>query len=810
MTDRGETTAQALDPAHSADTGKALAELTPEAHQLRRQNEYLSALHETALGLINRLDPVDLLEAIVTRASQLVGTSHAHVYLVDSERNEIEVKVAIGAVSHFRGYRLKRGEGLAGRVWQTGEPLVVDDYDRWPSRAPSFPYALLHGVVGMPLKSGADVVGVMVLAYVEQGRTFGYDELDLLSRFAQLAALTLDNARLYASAQQALAERKQAEQLERDRNRVLEMVAKSAALPDILTQITLMVERQHPGVLCSILLLRDGRLYHGAAPSLPDAYTHAIDGMAIGPAAGSCGTACYRGDAVIVDDIATDPLWEAYRELGLSNGFRACWSVPILSSAGQVLGAFAMYCREPRRPRDADLKMIETARSQAAVAIEHRQLTDQLAYQAHHDALTGLPNRVLYEDRLQQALAHAHRDGRFVALFMIDLDRFKRINDTLGHHVGDLVLTQVAQRLRACVRGNDTLARWGGDEFILILTDLNTPNDAAHIAETVLDILRMPFTIDEHELFVTASIGISLYPTDSQDPGELLRHADSAMYRADEQGKNAYEFFAPDVGAAASERLRIENQLRRAVERGELEVYYQPQVVVRSGRLMGVEALLRWNHPERGVLPAAEFISIAEESGLIVPIGTWLLEEACRQARSWQRSGFYPLLRVAVNVSTMQFRRPDFLESVVRALAQADLAAGFLELELVESLMMRDVEASARQMDGLRALGVTIAIDDFGTGYSSLSYLHRFRIDSLKIAQSFIQGIEGTETTRPLVQAIVAVARNLEIRVTAEGVETPQQLRFLRRLGCDRAQGYLLGKPLPVREFEAFLGRSRF
>jgi len=798
----GHTKAQAHQSSHPTGA-RADAPALPPAEEQLRQNGYLAALHETILGLINRLDLEDLLEAIVSRAGQLAGTSHGHIGLVLPGKDELEVKVAIGALSHFLGYRLKPGEGLSGRVWQTGEPLIVDDYEVWPGRSAQFPPALVHGIVGLPLTSGSEVVGVMVLAHVERGRIFGQHELDLLSRVAQLASLALDNARLYA-------ERKQAEQLERDRNRVLEMAAKSEPLPDILGQIALLVEHQRPGVLCSILLLREERLYHGAAPSLPETYIQAIDGMAIGPTAGSCGTACYRGEMVIAGDITTDPLWEGYREVGLSHGIRACWSVPLVSSASRVLGAFAMYCREPCQPKDADLALLEMARRMAAISIEYRQLADQMAYQAHHDALTGLPNRVLYEDRLQDALARSRRDGRLVALFMIDLDRFKRINDTLGHHIGDLLLMQVAQRLRGCARGTDTLARWGGDEFTMILTDLNTPHDAAHIAEKVLEVLRVPFTVEEHELFVTASIGISLYPTDSRDPEELLRHADSAMYRAEEQGKNTYEFFAPDVGATASERLRIENQLRRALERGELEVYYQPLVVIRTGQLVGAEALLRWNHPEQGILPAGKFIPIAEESGLIVPIGTWVLEEACRQTKAWQQAGFFPFLRVAVNVSTVQFRRPDFVESVVRALEHAGLAAGFLELELVESLMIRDVEASTRQMDGLRALGVTIAIDDFGTGYSSLSYLHRFQIDTLKIAQPFIQGIDGPESTRPLVQAIVAVARSLGIRVTAEAVETPRQLRFLRRLGCDKAQGYLLGKPLPVKEFDAFLRRSRF
>ena len=808
MSDGGQTTAQAFHRGHYETTRKGAAGLKPDAQQLIRQHEYLSALHETALEVINGVDLIELCRGIVARAGRLVGTSHAQVYHLDPATGEMEAKVATGALAYFRGRRLAPGEGASGRAWKTGQPVVVEDYDRWSGRLASFSHGRVSSVVAIPLKSVSEVVGLFIVAHVQPGRTFGQDELDLLSRFAQLASLALNNARLHASTQQALAERQQAEELQRDRNRVLELVAKGDPLPDVLKQIALTVERQHPGVVCSVLLLRQGSLYLGAAPSLPDAYVQAIDGLPVGPTAGSCGTACHRAETVIVEDIATDPLWEGYRELGLRHGIRACWSVPILSGAGQVRGTFAMYSREPRHPQETDLALLEMARDLAGLAIEHRRLTEQLDHQAHHDALTGLPNRALCEDRVHQAVARARRDKRVLALFMIDLDRFKRVNETLGHHVGDLLLVEVAQRFRACIRENDTLARWGGDEFAMILTDLETPAGAAHIAERVLDVLRAPIVVEEHELFVTASIGISLYPTDSGEPAELLRLADNAMYRAEEHGHNAYKFFAPAVGAAASERLLIENQLRRALNRGELEVYYQPQVVVRSGKLAGMEALLRWNHPELGLLTAGKFISIAEESGLIVPIGIWLIEQACRQTRSWQRLG-YPSLRVAVNVSAMQFKRPDFVESIVRAFQRTELAAGCFEIELMESPMLRDVDAAARRIEACRSLGVGVAIDDFGTGYSSLSYLHRFRIDNLKIGQSFIQGIEAGEHSRQLVQAIIAVARSLGIRVTAEAVETPQQLRILRRLGCERAQGYLFAQALPVNEFEAFLKRSR-
>lgn len=800
-------------PAASGEPAGAKAEATdtlPTGDRLRRQHAYLSALHETALGLINRLDLSGLLEAIILRAGRLVGAEHGHIYLVDPEKDEIEAKVAVGTVSHFLGMRMKRGEGLAGRIWETGEPIIVEDYDTWAGRSPQFPYAVIHSVVGMPLKSGEDVIGVMILAYTDPGHVFGQDELELLSRFAQLASLALDNARLYSSLRDALTERKQAEQLERDRNRVLEMIAKGEPLPRILEQIAILIERQRPGALCSILLLYDGRLYHGAAPSLPDDYMRAVDGLPIGPRAGSCGTACFRSETVITEDIAIDPLWDGYREIGLRYGLRACWSVPIFSSTDQVLGAFAMYSRAPCRPQAAELELLEAARRMAAIAIEQHRLTDRLIHQAHHDPLTGLPNRVLYEDRLQQALLHAEREGQFVALLLIDLDRFKRINDTFGHHVGDQLLREVGQRLRACARQNDTVARWGGDEFTMVLTNLETPEDAARVAERVLQVLRVPVCIEGHEFFITASIGISVFPSDGRNPEELLRHADSAMYRAEEQGKNTYAFFSPQVAAVAAERLKIETRLQRALEHHEFVLYYQPIVDLATARTIGAEALMRWCPADGEIIPASQFISVAEESGLIVPIGAWALEEACRQARAWQRQGYCSWLRVSVNVSAIQFRRPDFEEITLRALREAGLAAQFLELELTESLVMREIETSGRQLKSLRTLGITIAIDDFGTGYSSLSYLPRLPVDILKIGRSFIRQVEGDPGVRQVIKAIVALARSLRIPVTAEGVETPEELHFVRRVGCARAQGNLFGRPMSAEEFGRFLMRSRF
>jgi diguanylate cyclase (GGDEF)-like protein len=483
--------------------------------------------------------------------------------------------------------------------------------------------------------------------------------------------------------------------------------------------------------------------------------------------------------------------------LALANQFAACWSVPILAGNGKVLGTFAVYQRKPGRPEKAQLALLQMSSGSAAIAIEQRQLTDQLAYQAHHDALTALPNRLLFQDRLRQSIVQARRTETMVALLYLDLDRFKLINDTLGHASGDTLLRQVATRLKSCLRETDTLARISGDEFTVIATGLKNPQHASLVAETILKALRDPFEAEDQELYVTASVGISVYPRDARDAETLQRNADNAMYRAKSRGKNRFEFFLPEMSKSMLQRLEVETQLRRALERGEFCVHYQPQFDLQSGRLVGQEALLRWNHPKLGSIAPDQFIPIAEENGLIVPIGAWVLQEACRQTSAWRKAG-YSLRGVSVNVSAVQFSRPDFVDTVDAVLKSSGLEPRSLELELTESLVIRDVRESANKMEKLRALGVQISVDDFGAGYSSLSYLQRLPIDILKLDRSFVEECKTENGSSSLVRGIVTLAHSLGIGVTAEGVETQQQLDLVHYSGCDKAQGFLLGRPSPA------------
>jgi diguanylate cyclase (GGDEF)-like protein len=431
----------------------------------------------------------------------------------------------------------------------------------------------------------------------------------------------------------------------------------------------------------------------------------------------------------------------------------------------------------------------------------------QLEHAATHDSLTGLPNRLLLTDRLAQATAQSERYSRGFAVLVIDLDRFKSINDSLGHIAGDEMLTEVARRLRAVLRKADTLARLGGDEFVLVLNEIAAARDAESVASKLLASLAVPVVLSGIEVQISASIGISLFPQDGVDAESLLKHADAAMYHAKKNGRNAFQFFAPVMNVFARERLELESGLRRALAQSEFELHYQPKVDVGTGRIESAEALIRWRHPKRGLTAPSGFIPIAEETGLIVPIGEWVLREACRQARAWQTGGLRPL-RIAVNLSPQQFKQKSLIATVKNALEAARLDPGYLELELTESAVMHDAESSIQVLRQLSTLGVRISVDDFGTGYSSLSYLRRLPLDKLKIDRSFIREVVASRDDAEIVRAIISLAHSLHLKVIAEGVETAEQLSFLRGLGCDQYQGFHCSPPVPVGEFERILSNT--
>jgi diguanylate cyclase (GGDEF)-like protein/PAS domain S-box-containing protein len=462
------------------------------------------------------------------------------------------------------------------------------------------------------------------------------------------------------------------------------------------------------------------------------------------------------------------------------------WTTRLLDPDGEVSGVMAIV---------ADIT-------------DRKQAEEKIHYLAYHDTLTGLPNRVSFEERLTEALTRGESSGQPLAVMFLSLDRFKKFNDTLGHMVGDQLLRSVSERLSASMREGDAMARFASDEFAFLLTRIKDADDAAEMAHNFQRILDTPFTVDGQELYVTASIGIGLYPHDAVDAQNLLKNAGAALYRAKQQGGSNFQFYTADMNERALQRLSLENKLRWALERNEFKVYYQPQVSIDTGQIVGMEALVRWQHPEMGLVSPSEFIPLAEDTGLISSIGEWVLRTACAQTRAWHDFGFSNL-RVAVNLSPRQFQQPDLLRMIANHLKETGLDASSLELEVTEGSVMKSTESAINTLRELKAMGIKISIDDFGAGYSSLTYLKNLPIDALKIDQSFVREMSTDPNDAAIVMAIIQLAHSLKLRVTAEGVENEDQLRFLRLLRCDDMQGYLFCRPLPVEGFEQLLLEGR-
>ncbi len=504
--------------------------------------------------------------------------------------------------------------------------------------------------------------------------------------------------------------------------------------------------------------------------------------------------------------LSWDSAWPRYLIPLKRQGARWFLLVPIRYK-GRLTGIISLGYRQKPHLDEEDVKRVRDFADRLAVAFSTVEREEQLYNQAHFDPLTRLPNRQLFKDRLEREIMHAKMEKNLMAVLFIDLDHFKKVNDSVGHSAGDELLKMAAERLRRCVRESDTVARLGGDEFTIILSKINDPTDASGVSEKILELFNQPFDIDHHEHFVSASIGITLYPSDGTTAEELLRNADTAMYRAKDSGRSTRKFFKERMNAEAVARIKLESELRQALNNRELTLHFQPQISLKNDRVVSAEALLRWEHPERGLLRPDKFINVAEDSGLIVPLGEWLLNTSCRQFVNWQRNKIAPR-SVAVNVSIRQFREPNFVETVRSVLSDADMPPECLELEITESLLVEDLDRTVDTIAQLHDIGVRLAIDDFGTGYSSMGYLKRLSIDTIKIDRSFIRDIPGDDDAATIVKAIILMAHSLRKTVVAEGVETRDQLDFLRMRHCEYAQGYYFSEPLPVREFSDYM-RSR-
>jgi len=463
--------------------------------------------------------------------------------------------------------------------------------------------------------------------------------------------------------------------------------------------------------------------------------------------------------------------------------------------------------REKLLLNNEDIEHLHGVTERLAIALESADRDERLYRQAYFDTLTDLPNRQLLNDRLDQHIVHAHRENQIIGVLYIDLDRFKNINDTLGHDVGDKLLQKTAERLTRCVRETDTVARLSGDEFVVILSNVTEPKDARIIAEHIITRISEPYNINLHEVFITPSIGITLYPTDGTNTEELLKHTDAAMYRAKQSGRGKYMFYEERMNIEDMERTQMEKDMRHAMARSEFELLYQPQINLETGKVIGAEALIRWNHSTRGTILPSQFIPLAENTGLIEPIGEWVLRTACRQYKSWQEDGLI-IDRLSVNVSSRQFMQRKFADTVYKSLTATGMAPERLELEITESLLMEDRIDTIYILDELHSMGVKLVIDDFGTGYSSLGYLKRLPVDALKIDQSFIANIPINEDATTITNSIIALAHALKIKVIAEGVETEQQLFMLRSQKCDSVQGFYFARPMPPAEFVEYIKKN--
>jgi diguanylate cyclase (GGDEF)-like protein len=648
---------------------------------------------------------------------------------------------------------------------------------------------------------------LIVLAFVSAIKLYRHLRREELARFLMESELRAEREALEKRVQARtfaleaeVKERLRAERLNRGRNRMLEMVARNEPISDIFKILAETVAEYRSTWTCAVHSLGSGSLKLMASSGLSGKLMHHLGSISTNFAGAPESVAITNGEPYMVADLGA--VHKPWSELLRANGLLSVWSAPFIAADSDALGTLSVYSLLQWQPSATDLEMLEMARHMAALVLERSRLQAQLIDHAYHDSLTGLPNRRLARDRISSAIKRAARTSQGMAVLWIDLDRFKQINDQYGHPVGDAVLQKTAQRLCGRLRSSDTLARMGGDEFMVLIEGTSSREAGEAVAEDLLHVLAQPMQIDELELAITASIGISLYPEDGQTGDSLSQHADQAMYAA-KFGGSGFRSFSPEMDREPAERRALEAELNHALETGGFTVAYQP-LCLPDGSLRGFEALLRFCSPRLGNIPPCDFIPIAEETQLIVPLGEWVLREVCRQSREWQKAG-HPDASIAVNISALQFSRDDFADTVAQILTETGQPGEMLVLELTESIVMHDFTESARQMERLKRLGVRIAIDDFGTGYSSLSYLHRLPIDVLKIDRSFIEQLHDADSTGPIVEAVLSMAHTLGLSVVAEGVETAEQLNTLQLGGCDLIQGYFFSRPLQPVAAAAFL-----
>ncbi|MCU7837714.1 MAG: EAL domain-containing protein [gamma proteobacterium symbiont of Taylorina sp.] len=603
-----------------------------------------------------------------------------------------------------------------------------------------------------------------------------------------------------------ITERKRTEAYEKKNAKILEMIATGKASSNIYDAIALMYEKRHPEMRCSLLELKDGKLLHGGAPSLPKEYCEAVHGLKNGPSVGSCGTSTYTGQRVLVENIETDPKWAEIKDFALPHGMCCCWSEPIKDSSGKVLGAFGMYYNHPALPNEEELNDLMSGARLAGIVMERDQAQKRIHDLAYTDELTGLPSRAHFYQNIEGLIKTSDRNNHHFGLLYIDLDDFKSVNDSLGHDAGDVLLKEIAKCLKMVSRDLDSVARLSGDEFCVLVKDIDNDYATAHVAQRILETVSKPIELSGRKFTPACTIGIAHYPEDGNNLPTLLKAADTSLYAAKENGKNQYAFYKPELTHKAEYRFRVEQNLREAVEKQQLSLVYQPQIKIDTNEIIGVEALSRWNHPQLGQISPIEFIPIAERIAMIKPLTEWVLKTACNQAVAWKKAGFL-MPRMAVNISPNHFLDKNFASMIKRIINETGMKPSELELEVTENVVQTDQQNLSVFRD-LKALGILLAIDDFGTGYSSFASLKHLRVDCLKIDKFFINDMLTDNDTRLLIHSMIQIGHNLEYEIIAEGVETVEQFNELKKLNCETAQGYLFSKPVSADKVTKFLNQK--
>jgi diguanylate cyclase (GGDEF)-like protein len=809
----------ALDSFDRADE-KAKAEKQKE--RLAGMFEALSATNEAIMRAKTRAQLFEL----VCQAAVLGGVfASATIALAEPDGESLRIAATKGVnYDRMRDRRFAisaenpEGRGLSGTSFRTRQPCIMNDFlgderaVHWRQLARQD--GTRSGASFPLLKNGGEAVGVLLFLSRDEGAFTG-DLVELLARLAENVSFALDNfdradekakteeqkerlTRMFA----ALSATNEAIMRAKSRTELFELVCVAASDGGKFTSTTIAMANSGSDFLDNV----------AAAGSTAETTRNVrLSICADRPEGrGLAGTAFRTRQACISNDYLSDPRVSVFHAVVRGDGARSGAAFPLLIR-GQAVGVMIYLSAERDTFTPEFAELLQRLADNVSFAIENFDRADEktkaderIEYLASHDSLTNLPNRETFNELLHYAIEAAHRHQRQFALLFIDLDRFKVINDSLGHDAGDILLVEIASRLRETLRSSDVVARLGGDEFVVILEETAESDDVERIAGNLLSALDQPLQLSGHECHTTASIGIAMYPSDGADVQTLIKNADMAMYLAKEEGKNGFRFFTKEIKTQSIERLTLEVALRRALDRNQFTLHYQPKVDMATGQINGVEALLRWTHPDLGVLPPMQFIPLAEETGLIVPIGSWVLKEACAQNMAWQRHGLRPI-SMAVNLSPRQFADEHLLNDIDEALVASGMSPALLQLEVTESMVMRNVARAVKVLDSIQSRGIRLAIDDFGTGYSSMSLMKQFPIDTIKIDRSFVRDLPNDSEDQAIAQAIISMGKALGMTVVAEGVETAEQETFLRDHACDEMQGYLFSRPLPSQQMADLL-----